>query len=130
MKNFSNQVYLLFIAILLMPQAVYAEQSSENNFLCIEGDALCTFVLLSESSNALLNVNQLRATTALSPFSIFKITNSVIALEQGLIKNTKQILTYDKVKYPTQAWWPPVWKLPEYQLTNAFKYSMVLLQLT
>ena len=30
-----------------------------------------------------------------------------------------------KDRYPVKAWWPSVWKLPEYDLTTAFKFSMV-----
>lgn len=93
--------------------------------LCIEGDKRCTFVLLSEVNNKKAIVNSNRANTQITPFSTFKVANSLIGLDVGIIKNTKQILTYDKEKYATQVWWPPVWKLPQYDLTSAFKYSMV-----
>jgi beta-lactamase class D len=75
--------------------------------------------------NVLNLVNEKRANQQLSPFSTFKITNSLIGLELGLIKNNEQTLTFNKKTYPPQAWWPHVWKLPQYNLSSAFEYSMV-----
>ena len=125
MKNVSILLYPFFIALLLIQSSAFSQSQSKGTNLCIEGDKHCTFVLLSETNNQLHIINEARAKTALSPFSTFKITNSVIALEQGVVNDSKQVLTYDKNKYPTQAWWPPVWKLPSYNLGSAFKYSVV-----
>lgn len=106
--------------------------ASDADVLCQEGDESCTFVLLSEPKQAstsnkskFSSVNKNRANAQLSPFSTFKVANSLIALDLGVIKNTEQTLTYDEKAYPKQAWWPSVWKLPSYNLTTAFKYSMV-----
>lgn len=106
--------------------------ASDVDALCQESDESCTFVLLSEPKKAstsnkskLSSVNESRAKAQLSPFSTFKVANSLIALDLGVIKNTEQALTYDETAYPKQAWWPSVWKLPHYDLTTAFKYSMV-----
>ena len=99
-----------------------------SNELCLASTNDCTFVLLSEKQSAverLLLVNEERAKQRLSPFSTFKITNSLIALDSKQIANAQQTLTFDKEKYPVQAWWPSVWKLPEYDLSSAFKFSMV-----
>ncbi|MBL4763895.1 MAG: class D beta-lactamase [Colwellia sp.] len=106
--------------------------ASDGDALCQEGDNSCTFVLLSEPKKAgasnkynISSVNESRANAQLSPFSTFKVANSLIALDLGVIKNTKQVLTYNEKAYPKQAWWPSVWKLPDYNLTTAFNYSMV-----
>jgi len=133
MKTFPIQLGTFLTAFFFAQSNVVASSVPNNNLVCIEGDAQCTFVLLSgvlnkelgEPSHKLLTINQTRANNALSPFSTFKITNSVIALEKEIIKDTKQVLSYDKEKYPTQVWWPPVWKLPSYNLSSAFKYSVV-----
>ncbi len=118
----------LLVSLFLLSQInlAHAEKTAE---LCIKGSH-CTFVLLSElntspEKNSLNMVNKKRASQRLSPFSTFKITNSLIGLELGLIKNIDQTLTYDKKKYPSQAWWPQVWKLSQYNLSSAFEYSMV-----
>jgi len=78
-----------------------------------------------EESEKLLLVNEKRAKQRLSPFSTFKIINSLIALDSKQITNAQQTLIFDQKKYPVQAWWPSVWKLPEYNLATAFKFSMV-----
>ncbi|WP_206486271.1 class D beta-lactamase [Thalassotalea sp. G2M2-11] len=99
--------------------------SAADNNLCLAEDNDCTFVLLTHSSNELVIVNQARAEQALSPFSTFKIANSAIGLETGVINDAGQTLSYDDTAYPPQAWWPSVWKLPKYNLTSAYKFSMV-----
>ncbi|MEW6991868.1 penicillin-binding transpeptidase domain-containing protein [Colwelliaceae bacterium 6441] len=93
--------------------------------LCKEAKTDCTFVLLNDNNDQLTVVNKQRANQALSPFSTFKIANSLIGLDLQIIDDAKQPLTYDKSKYPTQPWWPPVWKLPSYNLANAYQFSMV-----
>jgi len=106
-------------------------QENKTKTLCLEGSERCTFVLLSDKSeksekNKDVNIiNEKRANTALSPFSTFKVTNSLIALDTGVVQSAEQTLTFNKENYPVQAWWPPVWKLPKYDLSSAFKYSMV-----
>jgi len=126
MDKLLKKTLLLSLLLLLQVNLAYAEKTTE---LCIKGSH-CTFVLLSElntnpEKNSLNMVNKKRAAQRLSPFSTFKITNSLIGLELSLIKNIEQTLTYDKRSYPSQAWWPSVWKLPQYNLSSAFKYSMV-----
>lgn len=124
-------IKLLMTTALLGYYSQFA-MANDENMLCQEGDNTCTFVLLSEAKNAntktitkLSSVNEKRANLQLSPFSTFKVANSLIALDLGVIKETTQTLTYNKVAYPKQAWWPSVWTLPHYDLTTAFKFSMV-----
>ena len=124
-------IKLLLTTALLGYYSHFALANDENE-LCQEGSNSCTFVLLSElnqdvdtTQSKISSINKGRASSPLSPFSTFKVANSLIALDSGVIKNTKQKLTFDKESYPVQAWWPSVWKLPHYDLTTAFKYSMV-----
>jgi beta-lactamase class D len=104
-----------------------AQEKSADDF-CFEGDEACSFVVFSEfkaGDSQQLVINTSRANARLTPFSTFKVPNSVIGLETGLIKDSQQILTYDKSKYPSEPWWPAVWKAETFNLTSAFKYSMV-----
>lgn len=80
---------------------------------------------MTEESETLLWVNQERAKQRFSPFSTFKIPNSLIALDTEIVKSATQPLTYNKEKYPAQKCWPSVWTLSEYNLKSAFKFSMV-----
>ncbi len=131
MKKILPLVSLLII--ISFSFSIKAENMPENKAtsLCLEGDERCTFVLLSEKrekrekSKKITAINEKRANTALSPFSTFKVANSLIALDTGIIKSAEQTLTFNKENYPEQAWWPSVWKLPSYSLSSAFKYSMV-----
>ncbi|MDX2368601.1 MAG: penicillin-binding transpeptidase domain-containing protein [Colwellia sp.] len=126
------KVIKLLLTTALLGYYSHFALASDIDALCQEGDESCTFVLLSEPKKAgtsnkskLSSVNESRANAQLSPFSTFKVANSLIALDLGVIKNTEQTLTYDEKSYPKQAWWPSVWKLPHYDLTTAFKYSMM-----
>lgn len=119
---------IILAGVLLFAQIQLASANPTTK-LCFEGSH-CAFVLLSEEQinskkSRLEVVNESRANQQMSPFSTFKVPNSLIGLELGLIKDTKQALTFNKTTYPPQAWWPPVWKLPQYNLSSAFKYSMV-----
>lgn len=126
------KVIKLLLATALLGYGSQFALANDDDMLCEEGNNSCTFVLLSESGKAdahqkssITQINEDRAKLPLSPFSTFKVANSLIALDLGIIKNTKQVLTYDEAVYPKQAWWPSVWKLPQYNLTSAFKFSMV-----
>ncbi len=126
------KIIKLFLTTALFGYYSQFALASDEEALCQAGSHLCTFVLLSELEQAdasiksnILTVNESRAATPLSPFSTFKVVNSLIGLDLGLIKTTEQKLTYDEKAYPMQAWWPSVWKLPYYNLSTAFKYSMV-----
>jgi len=139
-----NLVVLASLSLFSAANAAHAQQVDE---LCLEGNNDCTFVLLSnkiskkvsqttsekqtgqssitEESETLMVVNKARAEQQYSPFSTFKVPNSLIGLDTQIIKDAKQSLTFDKEKYPVQKWWPSVWKLPAYDLSTAFKFSMV-----
>lgn len=131
------------LALSSFTHTVYASNSE----LCLASNNDCTFVLLSnnvskqvsqntskeqtgqssliEESETLMVVNKGRANQQYSPFSTFKVPNSLIGLDTEIIKDAKQSLTFDKGNYPVQKWWPSVWKLPSYNLSSAFKFSMV-----
>jgi beta-lactamase class D len=117
----------IFLLSLCFTLNALAKQKSANDF-CFEKDTTCTFVVFSEFTDGdtrQLVINASRANTQLTPFSTFKVPNSVIALETGNIKDSKQTLTYNKGKYTSEPWWPAVWKAETFNLTSAFKYSMV-----
>ncbi|MDC0598669.1 penicillin-binding transpeptidase domain-containing protein [Gammaproteobacteria bacterium] len=113
--------HLLFVASLLVLQAC----SSINDSLCRETDDNCTFVLFSESDDDYEIINQTRASKRFTPASTFKIANTIIALELGVVSNEEQELVIDYEKYPRQAWWQQSWGTQEYDLRIAFQNSVV-----
>ena len=86
-------------------------------------DKNCTFVLKNGKESTYQTINKSRSEKRFSPFSTFKIPNSLIALELGLIKNPAQKLTFDKSSYPIQQWWPKTWYQSPLTLKQAFLHS-------
>ncbi|MCL2914607.1 hypothetical protein L2725_12595 [Shewanella corallii] len=84
----------------------------------------CTLVIASDTQ-VLTLINPKRSATALSPFSTFKIPNSLIALDLGVIKNLQQPLSFDKSDYPVQPGWPKIWYEKPVDLRIAFQSSAV-----
>ncbi|WP_281560544.1 penicillin-binding transpeptidase domain-containing protein [Thalassomonas sp. RHCl1] len=124
---------LCFItAISAMAATTSCQAKAAAELPCNDPENQCTFVLLSQSNlasktkdhDALLKVNPGRAAQARSPYSTFKIANSMIALETGTVTSIYQPLRYDKAKYPLQVWWPKSWQ-QAHNLKSAFKHSVV-----
>ncbi|BBM03649.1 class D beta-lactamase [Microbulbifer sp. GL-2] len=88
-------------------------------------DESCTFVLKNERESRFTVVNENRADIRLSPFSTFKIPNTLIALDLGVVSSLEQELTYDHEKYPAQKWWPTVWYEKPLPIRAAFQNSAV-----
>lgn len=90
--------------------------------LCSED---CTFVLLSETTGDFQVVNEARSKQRLPPFSTFKIPNSLIALDSGVVDNLEQKLSFDPATYPVEEWWSKNWYAEPINLKDAFSYSAV-----
>jgi beta-lactamase class D len=95
---------------------------ADNSLLCAQN---CTLVLLAQSTNKFEFINKPRALQRYTPFSTFKIANSLIALDLGVIKNLEQALSFNRKKHPVQKWWPKRWYKTPLTLAQAFKYSAV-----
>lgn len=63
-----------------------------------------TFLLFSVHDDTWLVHNAARAEQAFLPASTFKIPNSLIALEAGVIRDENEILKWDGVKRDVEAW--------------------------
>ncbi len=107
-------ILLFAVASVLFSSQAVAESLCNSN---------CTFVLKSESTGTYTIVNPDRANQPLSPFSTFKVPNSLIALDTGIVSGTETKLTYDQDSYPIESWWPKTWHKEPLSLRDAFKYS-------
>ncbi|WP_371185844.1 penicillin-binding transpeptidase domain-containing protein [Thalassotalea maritima] len=105
---------LCFLAIALCSSPSSADTLCQRN---------CTFVLKSEDNGEYTIVNAERAQQRMTPWSTFKIPNSLIALDLGIIENTEVVLTFDRERYPVENWWPEIWYKKPISLQTAFKYS-------
>ncbi|MGI2260454.1 penicillin-binding transpeptidase domain-containing protein [Shewanella sp. GXUN23E] len=111
----------LIIPALLLTISVHTQANDTSAPSC--GDN-CTLVIASDSG-VVKRVNPERTATAYSPFSTFKIPNSLIALDLGLIEDLQQPLSFDKSKYPVQSDWPKIWHENPIDLRTAFQHSAV-----
>ena len=88
------------------------------------GDFKGTIVLFDQNSDQYTMVDETRANTRFTPFSTFKVPNSIIALETGVVSDVDQILDWDTLKYPAEDWWSKTWS-GKHNLKSAIKYSVV-----
>lgn len=100
-----------------------------NVSLLVQGQSLCqaecTFVLKSETTGDYHIVNQVRSEQRMTPWSTFKIPNSLIALDTGVVENPHQKLSFDRKQYPIQDWWRKIWYESPIPLIQAYQYSAV-----
>lgn len=62
------------------------------------------FVLFNQSDNEFVKYNTSICDSGYIPASTFKIPNSLIALEEGIIKDTNQIIKWDGHEWPNGNW--------------------------
>lgn len=91
----------------------------------ISCDVGCTFVLMEDSGDIKTILNVKRARQPFTPYSTFKIPNTLIALDVGVVSNLKQPLSYNKEQYPVQSWWPEIWYKAPLPIRPAFQNSAV-----
>ncbi|HEX8709947.1 MAG TPA: penicillin-binding transpeptidase domain-containing protein [Pyrinomonadaceae bacterium] len=86
------------------------------------------FVLYDLKNDRYLRYDEARCRTRFSPFSTFKIPNSLIGLESGVIRDAEFVIAWNRAKYPPQENWniePFVHWGQDQTLSTAFKYSVV-----
>ena len=77
------------------------------------------FALFDQSKKTWIIHNKPRVNTRFSPCSTFKIPNSLIGLETGVIADENFVIPWDGTKYPFEAW------NRDHSLASAIKYSVV-----
>ena len=77
------------------------------------------FILFDESKNEYLRYNTNVCDSTYLPASTFKIPNAVIALEEGIVKDTSQVFKWDG-----KEWQNPHWNRDQ-NLRSSMKYSCV-----
>ncbi|TMP37292.1 class D beta-lactamase [Pseudoalteromonas rubra] len=95
---------------------------------CQDGQP-CTMAVYSEHSQQWQFVNKTRATQAYTPFSTYKIPNTLILLDTDTIK-PGQGYQIDHARYPAKSWWFDAWRKESITPEDAFKYSALPLYQT
>ncbi len=62
------------------------------------------FVLYNQENNSTLRYNPQRCATRFLPASTFKIVNSLIGLETGVIPDENYVIAWDGTQYPVASW--------------------------
>lgn len=90
-------------------------------------DTVGCFVLYDLKQNRYTRHNEARCRERFSPKSTFKIPNSLIGLETGVIGGADFVIPWDRAKYPDEGWTAEPfthWKR-DHDLRSAFKYSVL-----
>lgn len=82
------------------------------------------FVLYDLKNDRYLRYNEGRCRERFNPFSTFKIPNSLIGLETGVIKDAEFMIPWDSKKYPATNNMMPEWNRDQ-TLRSAIKYSVL-----
>ncbi|GET23235.1 penicillin-binding transpeptidase domain-containing protein [Prolixibacter denitrificans] len=116
MKNLLSLLFLLSLVSL-----GYAQKITERNFKPFfdrYGVNGC-FVLFDEANNELIRYNPAICDSGFIPASTFKIPHSVIALEEGVVSDTEQVIPWNGHEWPVKKW------NHDQTLRTAIKYSCV-----
>lgn len=92
------------LAVLVLAAAPFAAGADTVADLFVKHRAKGTFVLLDARTGALIVFNEDRAARPLPPASTFKIANSLIALETGVIADENEIIPYGGQPQPMASW--------------------------
>jgi len=110
--------------IFLVLWTIFLSSCNQTDLSQYFGDFKGTIVIYDQNLAEYTIVNETRANTRFTPFSTFKIPNSIIALETGVVSDVDQIIAWDTLKYAAEDWWPKMWG-GEHNLKTAIKYSVV-----
>ena len=83
-----------------------------------------TFVLYDADAARYVRYNPERARERFLPASTFKIPNSLIALETGVVPDVDRVLAWDSAAAPRRDWWPAPWSR-SHDMRSAFAHSVV-----
>jgi beta-lactamase class D len=119
MRN-KRLLWLLAILSLIPVCAEIEAQDLSKYFQNTEG----AFVLYDLKNDRYLRYNERRCRERFNPFSTFKIPNSLIGLETGVIKDAEFVIRWDSKKYPAKNNIRPEWNHDQ-TLRSAIKYSAV-----
>jgi beta-lactamase class D len=112
------------LLIITLSYSLLGQNIEEINLSDLFSDMKGTFVLLYPAGDSLLVYNKERMQTAFLPASTFKIPNTVIGLEEGILKDDDTIIEWDSNEVSWKNRWPESWKKGQ-TLESAFKNSVV-----
>lgn len=121
-------VFVFIAACLLFLFLLSAGEAKAKDLKRVFGKAKGAFVLYDLKNNRYLRHNESRCRQRFTPASTFKIPNSLIGLETGVVRDADFVIRWDRQRYPNEGrpaiapfihWWQ------DHTLRSAMKYSVV-----
>nr|AIA11245.1 ClassD_beta_lactamase [uncultured bacterium] len=114
-------------AVLLLLMMVAAASASAQDLSPFFKDTKGSFVLYDLKNDRYTRYNEARCRERFSPKSTFKIPNSLIGLETGVIRDADFVIPWNRQKYPPDGWdeYPFIHWKQDHTLRSAIKYSVV-----
>lgn len=115
-----KRVFLLLLSGFLF-QTGFSQKITEMDFKYVfdrYGVDGC-FVLFNQADNEFIKYNASLCDSGYIPASTFKIPHALIALEEGLVKDTNQVIPWDGHEWPARSW------NQDQTLKTSIKYSCV-----
>lgn len=113
--------YLLSLTMVLIAHITWAQKVTSRDFSAHfeQHGVYGCFVLFDQAANEYFRYNDQRCDSGFIPASTFKIPNSLIAMEEKIIRDTSQIIPWNGHISPFSAW------NQDQTLRTAVKYSCV-----
>ena len=108
----------LITLLVFIPALLLCQETEYNYKDLFEGNS-GTIVIFNARGNKYIRINEERAAIRFPPASTFKIPNSLIGLETGVIEDENFVIKWDGVER-----WNPDWN-KDNTLSSAIKYSVV-----
>ena len=122
--NFARLLLISLALVLMIGVAESSAQDLSQYFKDTDG----AFVLYDLKRNHYIRYNEARCRRRFSPKSTFKIPNSLIGLETGVIRDADFLIPWDRWKYPPQENWnqyPFIHWAQDHTLRSALQYSVI-----
>ncbi|HVG20420.1 MAG TPA: penicillin-binding transpeptidase domain-containing protein [Blastocatellia bacterium] len=116
------------LALLILLSGGQAAATSAQDLSPFFQDAKGAIVVYDLKNDRYVRHNDARCRERFSPKSTFKIPNSLIGLETGVIRDADYVIAWDRKKYPPQDNWnaePFIHWAQDHTLRSAIKYSVV-----
>jgi beta-lactamase class D len=115
-----KQILLLLASGLIFQTSVSQKVTEKDFSSCFRKYGMdgC-FVLYDQAGNSYVRYNPALCDSGYIPASTFKIPNSLIALEEGIVKDTSQVIRWDGHEWPNKNW------NQDQTLGTSIKYSCV-----
>jgi beta-lactamase class D len=113
---------------LLLLVSLGAKEANAQDLNRVFGNTQGAFVLYDLKNNRYVRYNEARCRRRFTPASTFKIPNSLIGLETGVVRDADFVIPWDRQRYPAEGrpniepfthWWQ------NHTLRSAIKYSVL-----